>query len=229
MSEKISLARLKKFGQTFELSIDPDKALDFKNGRLADVFETLLAEQVFTDAHKGQIAAERDLLHAFQTTDLATIAAKIITEGEIQYTGEHRQKERDQKLRLLIDLIHAQAVDPKTKIPHPATRIEAALKEAKFNLDEHRSAEEQLETALKQLQPLLPLKIEQKTVTLTIEPQQLNKLHHLIKNNYRIVKEEWTPRGEWRVRLELPAGRLPDLIDKVNALTHGQALIEIND
>ena len=53
---------------------------------------------------------------------------------------------------------------PTTHTPHPVTRIELALEEAKFHVDEFTSVEEQLQEALKKLRPIIPIKFEVKEV-----------------------------------------------------------------
>jgi len=78
MSEKLNLARLKKFGQHFEVSIDPELAQKFRAGELKDVREALHVEQIFVDAHKGLPASSQELLKVFQTTEVDKIAEIII-------------------------------------------------------------------------------------------------------------------------------------------------------
>ncbi len=227
MAEKLTLARLKKFGKNFELSVDPDKALLYKKGQMEDLREALLAEKVFSDARKGLVVSEQELQQAFGTSDALQVADLIIKNGEIQLTAEHRSQEREQKFRRLVDLIHKQAVDPKTGLPHPATRIEAALEQGKVQIDYNKPVEEQLDAVVRQLQPILPLKIEQKKLTLTIPAQYAGKLYAVVKNSSRLLNEEWTSRGDWKVQVEIPAGIQLEFIDKLNGLTHGQVVVEM--
>jgi len=226
MSEKISLARLKKFGKTFELSVNPDSALAYKKGVISDLNEAVLAEHIFTDARKGLIAPAAELEKVFKTTEFAPIADLIIKEGEVQATSEHRSKEREQKLKQLVELIRRQAIDPKTNFPHPASRIETALEEAKVHLDEHKSVEEQFDSAVAKLRTILPIKIEQKKMTITIPAQFSGKLYPIV-HVYTVQKEDWLNNGDWKVVVEVPAGLVLEFIDKLNSITHGQVLVEI--
>src|SRR3989344_3762864 len=162
MPPKITLARLKKFGTTFEISVDPDKALFYKKGQITDLDEVLHADNIFLDAKKGMVAPQAELEKVFKTTDTQKIADIIIKEGEIQFTAEHRQLEREQKIKKIVYLIHKQAVDARTGFPIPLERIEAALHQAKIHLDENIPVEEQLDNIITALRPILPIKIEQK-------------------------------------------------------------------
>ena len=168
MPPKITLARLKKFGQTFEISVDPDKALFYKKGQITDLDEVLHADNIFLDAKKGMVAPQAELEKVFKTTDTQKIADIIIKEGEIQFTAEHRQLEREQKIKKIVYLIHKQAIDARTGFPLPLERIEGALVQAKVHLDENKPVEEQLEGIITKLRPILPIKIEQKRISITI-------------------------------------------------------------
>ena len=44
---KLNLAKLKKKGETFEINIDPDLAMEFKRGENIPLSEILKAEQIF--------------------------------------------------------------------------------------------------------------------------------------------------------------------------------------
>ncbi|PIZ51678.1 ribosome assembly factor SBDS [Candidatus Woesearchaeota archaeon CG_4_10_14_0_2_um_filter_33_13] len=226
MAEKISLARIKKFGQTFEISIDPDLALKFKNKELTDVREVLQSEQIYSDVHKGLIISPAKLKEIFHTDDALKVAELIISEGEIQLTSEHRAKERGQKWLRLIEMIRRLSVDPRTNLPHPAERIEAALEQAKVHLDEHKPVEEQFDSIVTKLRPILPLKIEQKIMIVEIPTTFVGKSYQIVKNNSKILKEEWKSDGSWRIRMEVPAGFQQEFIDKLNAITHGECIIE---
>ncbi|MBR9683233.1 ribosome assembly factor SBDS [Candidatus Woesearchaeota archaeon] len=223
---KLNLARFKKANQTFEINVDPDLAIRFKKGESIDLREVLKAEQIFSDAKKGEVASESDLNNAFHTTDTIKIAEIIIKEGEIQLTAEYREQKREQKKKQIVNLIHTNAIDPTTKLPHPVQRIELAFEEAKVRIDEYKSAEEQLETILEQLRPIIPISFEQANLTLQFPPTYAAKAYSLVQQNSKIIQETWNQDGSWTVKVELPAGLKPDFIDKLNSFTHGEIVIE---
>jgi ribosome maturation protein SDO1 len=225
MSSKISLARFKKFGMTFEISIDPDAALKYKHGEGA-LSEVLLADGIFSDAKKGLLHSNDELMKVFQTTDTNEIVEVIIKQGEIQSTSEHRSEEREQKRKKLITMIHMQAIDAKTGLPHPATRIEAALEEGKIQLDYNKTIEEQFDDVIKKLRPIIPIKIEMVTLEVTISSQYSGKAYNVVSSNSQIMKDSWNPDGSWTVSVEVPAGFKPEFIEKLNALTHGEVVVK---
>lgn len=154
---KLTVARLKKFGQTFELSIDPVKAVQFKQGKLADVHDAVFAEHIYSDAKKGQVAPQNILQKAFQTDDFSHIASIIIKEGELQLTQEQREEERERLRRRLIDLLANNTINPQTGVKHPPERIAAALRQGKISFEEHISLEKQLDRIISLLSSIIPL------------------------------------------------------------------------
>src|SRR3989344_9278633 len=158
--EKAIIARLKSHGQHFEILVDCSNALALKEGRNVDMHDILAAMQIFSDAHKGLVASEHAMKQIFGTNDVEEVAKQIIQKGEIQLTQEYRERLRDEKRKQIITMIHRNGVDPKTHLPHPPQRIENAFIEAKFNVDEFKSVQEQVQEALKQLRPILPIKFE---------------------------------------------------------------------
>lgn len=224
---KLNLARLKKAGQNFEVNVDPELALKFRKGEIVEVRDVLKAEQVFTDAKKGELAPKSKLEEAFQATDPLQIAKIIIKQGELQLTSEQRNEQIEQKKRKIIDLIHRNAIDPATKLPHPLQRIELAFQEARIQVDEHRPPEEQIEPILKELRPILPLKFEQAAFQLRIPPAYAAKSYSLVQKYTKIIKEDWNPDGSWSATVELPAGLKLEFLDKLNSLTHGD--IEVKE
>ena len=220
-SDSINVARLKKGSDIFEVVVDPDKAvLAKKNPELTS--EALSFPKIFSDAKKGLQASEERMKHWFKTTDPMAVAKIIIQEGNIQLTAEYRQKLVEQKKKQLIELIHKNGVDPRTNAPHPLTRIEAAIQEAKIKIDEFKSADAQLRDALKKLQPIIPIKFVVKEIEVFIPAAYASKSYPTIKMLGKIMKESWGSDGSWTGLVEIPGGMEQEFYDKLNNITHGE-------
>ena len=166
-----NLAKLKKEGQHFEIAIDPDLAIAFKNGKKIDIEDIVKSEKVFSDVKKGLRSSEQELMKVFSTDDFMTVAKQILEQGEIQLTTEYRDQLRQDKHKKVVMLISRNAMDPKTKLPHPALRIENAIEEAKVKIDEYKTAEEQVEDILKKLRTIIPIKFEKREIAVKIPAQ----------------------------------------------------------
>ena len=227
--ERVSfnLARLKTHGHNFEIVVDPDKAVDYKQNKGVELREVLRAERVFSDAKKGLAASEEQMQAVFQTKDPLAIAQKILQEGELQLTAEYREKVREAKRKRIMEIIHRNGVDPRTGAPHPLQRIENAFAEAKIHIDEYKKAEDQVQEVLHQLRPLLPIKFEIKDLEIHLAAQYAPKLYGTVQNYGVIKKDEWQNDGSWLCVVEIPAGLQNDLMDELNSKTHGNVQIKI--
>jgi len=220
MSDHISVARLKKGAEVFEVAINPDAALAFRAGKGA-IADALAFPNVYTDAKKGMIASPLRLKAVFGTEDPVEAAKLVIQKGDVQLTAEYKKQLGEQKRHRVIDILHRNGVDPRTGAPHPVTRIENALVEAKVRIDEFRPAEQQVEDVLKALRPIIPIKFVVKEVQLTVPAQFAPKVHGIVKQFGRIVKDDWLSDGAWQGVVEIPGGLENDLYDAANRVAHG--------
>ncbi|MBW2973633.1 ribosome assembly factor SBDS [Candidatus Woesearchaeota archaeon] len=219
-SDSINTAKLKKGSDIFEIVVDPDKAVAARqNPELTR--DALMYPKIFSDAKKGMQASEDRMKHWFKTTDPIEVAKIILKEGNIQLTSEYRQKMLEQKKKQLINRIHKNGVDPRTKAPHPVTRIEAALDEAKIKIDEFKSVDAQLKEALKKLQPIIPIKFVVKEIEVTLPAEHASRAYAAVKMLGKILKESWNSDGSWTGVIEIPGGMEQECYDKLNKITHG--------
>jgi len=219
--DKAIVARLKMHGQNFEIMVDCEKAIQFREGRVSDIREVLAVPHVYSDAAKGMESSELSLKSIFKTADPLEAAKQIIQKGEIQLTTEYRQKLREQKRRQILEIIHKNGVDPRTHAPHPIMRLENAFEEAKVHVDEFHSVHEQVQDILKKLKPILPIRFEVKEIAVKIPPQYAPKCYSTVKAFGAILNDEWQRDGSWIVAVEIPGGLEQDFYDKLNAITHG--------
>lgn len=219
----------KKHGKHFEIAVDPDLAIEYKNtnkNNKEDLAELLKAEKIFSDTKKGLLASEQELEQVFQTTNFFDIAQTMITDGEIQLTSEHREKLRQEKKNKIVNLIHRQAIDPRTGAPHPVTRIENALAEAKVRIDEFKKAEDQIQDVMRKLKPIIPIKTDQKKYRITLTVNYASKLQGALKSFGKMSKEVWLTDGSFSCELEIPAGIQGEMIDELNGKTRGTVVLE---
>ncbi len=223
----MNLARLHKGNDVFEVVIDSEKAYALRNGKSVSMRDVLLYDNVFSDAHKGLAASEHRMKECFKTADVDEVARHIIMHGELQLSAAHRAKMRSELRRKVISLIHSAGVDPRTHAPHPESRIESALQEAKVRLDDNKPAEAQLRDVLRKLKPILPLRTELKELQVIIGPREAPRCYNAIKQSGNVLREEWIADGSWLVRLEINAAQEGDFYEQINALTHGAAEIKV--
>ncbi len=205
------IARLEYAGHKFEVLIDPEAVDRIKNGKL-DLENDIASDQVFKDAKKGDKAGEDILKEVFKTEDIGTIVTEIVKRGQIQLTTNQRHNMVEEKRRQIINTISRESINPQTNAPNPPSRIEAAMEEAKIHIDPFKSVNEQINTVLKELKPIIPIRMEKVKLALKVKGEAYGKLYGEISKEGTILKEEWGKDGNWVCVLEVPAGLYGEIL-----------------
>ena len=219
--ENAVIARLHKGVDRFEILVDPHETEHIMEGKTENILQALAIDAVFSDSKKGTHAPVESLQKHFNTTDVSIIAKEIIQKGEIQLTTEQRREMQEKKRKRIVDLIVKNAMDPQTKMPHPRTRIELALDEAKVHIDPFKSVNQQVKTILESLRPILPISMEQSRISVKIPPEFVGKAYGAVRSVGTLEREEWQSDGTWIGIVKLPAGMQTEFYDRLNTLTKG--------
>jgi ribosome maturation protein SDO1 len=221
--EEAVVARWEHEGSRFEVLVDPQAVQDIKDGKVVDIASKLALDQVFKDARKGDKVSEEHLEKVFHSRSIPEIALQIVQKGEVQVTTEQRHKLQESKWQQIVTHIARNALNPQTGAPHPAARIDAAMKEAKVHIDPFRPGDQQVQEVLQKLRPLLPIRLETVKVRIKVRGQDYPKVIGELKGLGKLADESWLSDGAWSGILEIPAGIQTELYEKLNARTKGTA------
>ncbi len=216
------IARLEYYGERFEILVDPDLASDFKRGKDIPLEDILAVEEVFKDAKKGDKASEEAMMKAFESTDTLEAAAKIIKKGQVQLTSQQRKDMQEEKRKKIIAKITREAINPQTKFPHPARRIEKAMEEARVHIDPFKSVDEQVNVVLKAIRVKIPIRFEKVDIVIKIPGDYTGKVYSVISEFGKTKREEWQKDGSWIAVVEVPGGLQESFDRKLSELTGGQ-------
>ncbi len=220
--EDAVIARITKGGEKFEVLVDPRKALEVRGGKEIPINELVASEELYEDAGKGLRIADEKINTAFGTNDFKTIVYKIIKSGDVQLTTEQRKEFAERKRKKIISIIAKQGINPQNGLPHPLERIENSMEQAKVKIALDRSAEEQVESVLEQIQGIIPISFETVKLSIKVPSQYAGKASGTIRNFGKMLKEEWKNDGSYSCMIEIPGGIQDEIYDKLNDLTHGQ-------
>jgi ribosome maturation protein SDO1 len=223
---KFTIIKLTLEGDKFELLVKPDPALEYKLGKRTDLSSVLVSDEIYSDANKGSRASSEKLMKHFRTTDSAEVAKQIIAKGELNLTTDQRRKMVDEKRKQIVQLINRSFVDPKTHLPHPVVRIEAAMDEARVSIDPFKRAEDQAKTVIDGLRKILPLKSETVRLTITVPPQFAAQSYSILKSAGDFKGEEWLSDGSLRAVLEMNASLKGQFLDRLGSVTKGSAQVK---
>ena len=220
------LARLEKGGKRYEILVDSELVDAFQEDPESVEIDDLLAiDEVFHDARAGDRPTEEALTSNFDTLDIVKLTQIILERGNIQLTTNQRKSMVESKRQQIIHEIHSNAVDPKTKSPHPRTRIELALEESKFNVDPFKSVDDQVKEAVAMLKPMIPLSFEAARMAFRIPAAGYKDVHQLLR--VHVEKDEWLSNGDWACIIECSAAIKDSLISKVLGKAKGSEVREI--
>jgi len=225
--EDAIVARLETHGETFEILLDPVVMNFIKNGKEVNLEEYMAVNDIFNNARKGTRPTEEKVKEAFGTEDITEIAAKIIAKGEVQITAEQRKEMLEAKRHKIVTYIAANAINPQTRLPHPPTRIELALEETKFRVDPFKSVEKQVEEAMHLLRPILPIKFEKSRVAIKLKGDDYGRCFDELAHFGVVEREEWQADGSWIGIMEIPAGLITELTNRLKDKTKGSANVKL--
>ncbi len=220
---KTVIAKYSVGGERFEIFVDADLAYEYITGKKTDPKVPLQADDIFSDANKGERQSAEKVKKAFGTTDLAKVAETILKHGNVPITTEQRNKLLEEKRKQIINIIARNSVDPRTNAPHPVQRIENAMESAKVQIDPFKGANEQVDSIVKKINMLLPIKFATARMEVVIPAEYANRCYGLLKQ-YGLKSEEWLSNGSLRAVLEFPAGLQGEFFEKLNSFTKGNAV-----
>jgi rRNA metabolism SBDS family protein len=112
--EDAIIAKLESHGETFEILIDPKVVNLLKEGKEANLYEHMVIDEIFKNAHKGTKSPEDKIKEVFGTNDVVEVAKQIILKGEIQLTAQQRKEMLENKRKRIVSEIARNAINPQT-------------------------------------------------------------------------------------------------------------------
>ena len=226
-SSKFTTVKLTIAGEHYEILVNPDSALSFKQGRDVEPSTVIAVDEVYSDANKGLRASSEKLKLHFGTEDHPKAAIEVLKRGQLNLTQEQRKRLTEEKRKAVVALISKNFVDPRTTLPHPPLRIEQAMAEARVSIDPFQDSNEQMKTVVEALRTILPLKSEKVKLQVKVAAQYSGQTIGILKNFGEIVKEDWGADGTLSAIVEIPAGGQPGLLDRLGSTTKGAAQVTV--
>ncbi|MBI3859002.1 MAG: ribosome assembly factor SBDS [Thaumarchaeota archaeon] len=214
-------------GERFEVLVNPDSALSFKQGKNVEPSQVIAMEEVFSDSNKGLRVGAEKLKKYFETDDESKAALEVLKRGELNLTQDQRKRLTEEKRKAVVAMISKTYVDPKTMLPHPPLRIEQAMQDARVTIDPFQDANEQMKIVIEKLRTILPLKSEKIKLQVKVTAQYSGQSIGILKNFGEIIKEDWGADGTLSAIVEIPAGGQPGLLDRLGSTTKGAAQVSV--
>lgn len=217
-----TLVRYNYHGKRFELVVDPERAWLLRQGEDVQIEDIVERYIFFENFSKGLKANNDELQEIFGTENDKEIAKQMILKGELQLTQEQRKQFLAEKRAEIIDYLVIHAVNPKTKAPHPASRIEKAMDDAGVRIDRKEPAADQALRIIKEIQNILPIQIESASIEFIVPAKDTGKMYGFLKSSGDVIKEDWSNDGSLSIIVKVPAGKVAILLEKVSDESKGR-------
>jgi len=211
----------------FELMCKPGAALKFREGNLKSVNDVLFSDEIYSDQGKAERASEDSIRSAFGTTNVNEVASVILEKGELQLSTAERKAKVEQKTKEIVNYIHKYYIDPKTKAPHPVTRVENALVQMKVNIDPWISAEKQFHDKIeKKLPEIIPVKKCEIAGKLRVPHAFAAQAQGTIKKWCGNSREDWDDEG-LNMEVSVVPGDYDPFCAAMNDVTKGNYTFDV--
>jgi rRNA metabolism SBDS family protein len=178
-----------------------------------------VADAVFTNFKKGNVAKASELQKVFGTGDEMEAAKIIVEQGDAQVSASERKQDADAHRRAVIGFLHKTYVDAKG-LPHPTSRLDGVVDEAKVRLDNTKQVEKQAEEIVKKMQGKLVFVKSVMECTLFLEHKYARKCSGVVYKNCEIQKEDWDAQGcKWVINIS--PGDFDGFCNELNKSTGG--------
>ena len=227
--DKAVTAHIDKAGKRYEILVDADLAYKYKSSsenerRSISMQKILATNDVYHDSKKVDRVGPHDLQKAFGTSVVEDIAKDILKHGDIQLTTEIKRHKLEEREKEVAFLISRNAMDPKTKLPHPQERILNAMRQAKIHITLN-PASEQVDAVITAIRPIIPISLDKCKLEVRLSAEHAARAYGIVKEFGKIEKEQWLSDGSWVGSISLSAGMKPDFYDRLNHATGGSVEI----
>lgn len=190
--------------------------------------DTVVTQEIYKDAKKADRASDADLMSVFKHKDMAKALDEILCKGNFQLSTAERKKKVEAKKKQIICYFHSNFMNPISKLPHPITRIEAALKDIKgLRIHPDEPTENQAKTIMKQLRDIIPMKSNALEGTIVVPHAYLGQSQGVIHSLCKVTKEEYTHVG-CKMGVAFVASDLEKLLTELNRIGSGEISFEID-
>jgi len=158
-------------------------------------------------------------------------ASKVVLEkGFLKLPESVRDRLIEQKMMEILRYLQKYAVNPATNAPYTPQQLEEAftkIRARKVKLDPLMDVRNLLPIVVKEIQNVLPIKLEIIVVKVRIPAEYVGPLYGKLTNFGTFKEQQWLEDGSLQATMEIPAGVFLKFNNLLVNSTRGQAKIEI--
>lgn len=206
-----------------EIMARPGMVTKYREGKCS-LQDALVDDRVYRNIAKGEVANAAELSGLGGSND--AILDTILKNGKYSQTAAEKREHMDKLKREVVNFLHSNFIDPRTRTPHPVTRIEGALAEAKINLDPESDAEHNARKILKKLQLIIRLEESTIDVTVVIPNNKIGQTIGICYSMGTVKGEEYGPENAY-IQMVISPGQYDKLVEQTSSASQGLAVVQI--
>lgn len=220
------MVRLKKGKKTFEILTHHGTVEPFREGKLG-WDKVPVADRVFKNSSKGEVFTDAELIEAFETANVEEVMKQIAMKGELQTNAADRAKAVADKRKQIVQYLHKNYLNPKTKKPHPVLDLENALEVVKLRVDPDAPVDAQVKSVFSKLLEIIPLKKSEMEGKLVVPHSVLGQAQGVIRKYCQISSENYTSDGV-AMQVSVVPGDYDVFIKELSSVTKGDFQFDVD-
>ncbi len=214
----------KKEGQEFQVLVDYEKLLQFKKEENIDIYDVLADTSIYVDIKKGLLQSQNLTNEIFAKKTENEILKEILLKGECQIPTSFLNKKRDEIKQKVISYIVESCINPQTNHKFTPSMVESEVNKLKFNFDANKDYIYQAEQVIKKLQSNFPIKVDIKSILLSIPAKFTGKFYgREFRKLGKITKEYFDNHGALRIHMDVNSNNLDKAISYISLNTDNEA------
>ena len=171
---------------------------------MVNVDEAIIAKYEYCGEH-FEILVDPDLAADYRNPDGPDVAIEdLLAVEEIFKDSKKGDKASDEAMNKIFE-----TTDP--------------IEVSKVKFDPFTSVDQQVQTALKAIKPLIPIRFEKVKVAVRLPGSAAGSAYSIIHGFGEIINEEWQQDGSWIGIVEMPGGLQDSFAAKMAEISSGEA------
>jgi rRNA metabolism SBDS family protein len=215
----------KKEGHEFQVLVDYGKLLEFrKNNAKITVYEVLADEDVFSDVKKGFRQSENLIKEIFRGKNEEAVFSEILNKGHCQVPTKYLNKQREKIKTRVVQYIVDSCINPQTNGKFTSSMIENEISKISYGFKGDSDHIHQAEEVIKKLQSKFPIKIDKKTLKISIPAQYVGKFYGKIFRSLGTITKEFIHKssGNLKVHMDVNSSNFDKVIEYIRLNSNGE-------
>ena len=224
-----TIVKYNRNGVSLEVLVDFSSYEKFLEDDSILIDDVLLDENIYSDVKKVKRASDEEISKALEEDlDFDLRIRKILKFGEPKIPNEVLKKRREETKEKVLNYILENTINPQGNLKFSKVVMEGELSKISYSYEPNRDYVFQAEEIIKKLSSKFPIKIDKKTMIITI-PAKYSYVIHKIRPIGNITKQEYDNHSNLKVHLDVSSSKEDYAIRELKRLTNDEVEYHIKN